>query len=342
MKILRQTGLLSKQIRPCVEIVGLVGALFFGVTACDSRPQIRIAVIPQTEGTNLWEAEHTGTEEAADQAGVFIYWNAPTREDDVEAQIAMVDRDVDSNYQGLVLAPDQALSLIMPVRRALARGIPTVVIGSPLPIPAGGNLSYILNDDEEGGRIAAERAATLLNGHGTVALLGINPDITGIMIRARAFEQFAAKNYPGIRIVEKRMGSFNAPHEQQMAEETLRANPDLDVIVALMSTTVDGALSALETTKKNHPVKVIGFDLGGYPLYYGRQENLDSVVQADTRSMGQQAIELIHARLLGQPVPATVHLHPKLITRDNMNSPDVRRMLSQDWTLGRWRWSPIQ
>jgi ribose transport system substrate-binding protein len=323
-------------------MTGLVCASALWATGCASHPQIRIAVIPQTEGTDFWEAEHTGAEQAAQSAGVFVYWNAPTREDDVESQIALVDRVVEKNYQGLVLAPDQALSLMMPVRRALAHGIPTVIIGSPLSIPAEGNLSYILNDDEDGGRLAAERAATLLKGHGTVALLGIDPDITGIMTRARAFEQFAAQNYPGIRIVEKRAGSFNAPHEQQMAEETLRANPDLDLVIALKSTTVDGALSALETTGTNHLVKVIGFDLSGYPQYNGRQENLDSVIQADTRSMGQQAIELIHARLLGQSTPATIRLHPKLITRDNMNSPDVQRMLSQDWTLGRWHWSSIQ
>jgi len=342
MNLLRQSALRHRQRCLRLGLAGLVFAVAVFAASCNSHPQPRIAVIPQTEGTIFWEAAHTGTEEAADPAGIFIYWNAPTREDDVEAQIALVDRVVEKNYQGLVLAPDQALSLIMPVRRALAHGIPTVIIGSPLPIPAGGNLSYILNDDEEGGRMAAQRAAALLNGHGTVALLGINPDIAGIMIRARTFEQFAAQNYPGIRIVEKRLGSYNAPHEQQVAEETLRANPDLDLIVALMSTTVDGALSALETTGKNRLVRVIGFDLGGYPLYYGRQENLDSVVQEDIRSMGQQAIELIHARLLGQPVPATIHLHPKLITRDNMNTPEVRLMLSQDWTLGRWRWSSIQ
>jgi ribose transport system substrate-binding protein len=342
MNLLRQSGRCLSQNLRYQALAGLACVVAVCATSCDSHPQVRIAVIPQTEGTIFWEAEHTGAEEAADPAGIHIYWNAPTREDDVEAQIELVDRVVKNNYQGLVLAPDQALSLIMPVRRALAHGIPTVIIGSPLPIPAGGDLSYILNDDEEGGRLAARRVATLLKGHGTVALLGINPDITSIMIRARAFEQFTAQNYPGISIVEKRMGSFNAPHEQQVAEEALRAHPDLDAVVALMSTTVDGTLHALDTTPEGHRVRVIGFDLGGYPLYDGRQVNLDSAVQEDIRSMGQQAIDLIHARMLGQPVPATVHLHPKLITRDNMNSPEVRRMLSQDWTLGRWRWSSIQ
>jgi ribose transport system substrate-binding protein len=320
----------------------LVCAVVLWVGACDSHQRVRIAFIPQTEGTVLWEAAHTGAEAAANPAGVFVDWNAPTREDDVEAQIALVDRVVNANYQGLVLAPDQTLSLITPVRRSLAHGIPTVIIGSPLPIPAGGNLSYILNDDAEGGRLAAERVARLLHGHGTVAVLGINSDVTGIMIRERAFEQALAENYPGIRIVEKRMGSFNAPHEQQVAEDTLRANPDLDVIVALMSTSIDGSLSALDTTSaSNHSVRVIGFDDGAVPAF-DQYKSLDCVIQEDIRAMGQQAIELIHARMLGQAAPLTVHLHPKLISRENIRSPEVREMFLQDWTLGRWRWSSVQ
>lgn len=324
--------------------MGLVCAVALGAAGCGSHRPAKIAVIPQTEGTGLWEAAHTGAEEAADRSGVSIYWNAPTREDDVEAQITLVDRVSKGDYQGLVLAPDHALSLITPVRRALAHGIPTVIIGSPLPIPAGGNLSYILNDDEEGGRLAAERVAALLGGHGTVALLGINPDVTGTMIRARSFEESLARSYPGIRIVEKRMGSFLFPHEQQVAEETLRANPDLNAIVALMSTTVDGTLSALESTRQKTSVKVVGFDAADTvnSLAFDHTPSLDCVIQEDTRAMGGQAVELIHARALGQSVPATVYLRPTLISRSNINSPEVRRMLSMDFKLGQWRWSSGQ
>ncbi|MGA7340379.1 MAG: substrate-binding domain-containing protein, partial [Terracidiphilus sp.] len=245
--------------------LALAGA--FCPAGCGSRRQVRIAVIPQTEGTMIWEAAHVGAEIGADHTGAFIYWNAPTREDDVEAQIALVERVVDDDYQGLVLAPDQALALISPVRRALAHGIPTVIIGSPLPIPAGGNLSYILNDDQEGGRLAAKRVGALLGGHGTVAILGIDPDVTGTTIRARAFEQYLVENYSGIRIADRRMGSYNVPHEQQVAEDVLRAHPDLDAIVALMSPSVDGTLSALGTTPAKRDIKVIGFDMAGLPSF---------------------------------------------------------------------------
>ena len=320
---------------PGLGLAFLVCALW--TTACGSHARVRIAFIPQTEGNSQWDPALAGAETAAATAGIFVYWNAPAREDDVEAQIALVDRVVSGNYQGLVLAPDQALSLIAPVRRALAHNIPTVILGSPLPIPAGGNLIDVLNDDAEGGRIAAQRVNELLNGHGTVALLGINPDITGNMIRSRAFEQFLTHNCPQIQIVEKRMGTFNVAHEQQVAEDTLRANPNLDVIVALMGSTIDGTLSALNTVPGIHPVKIIGFDPFGIPLFQ-QNANLDSIIRQNTRSMARQAVELIHAKLQGQSVPPLVRLQPKLITRDNIDTPEVRLMFS----TRSWRWSPAQ
>jgi len=344
MNTLTKSRLKRRQNHRFMGLPCLVSAIVLWVAACGSHSRFTVAVIPQTDGTMQWEPVHTGAEVAATRTGASIYWNAPTREDDVEGQIALVDRVVDAKYQGLVLAPDQGLALMTPVRRALSHGIPTVIIGSPLPIPPGGNLSYILNDEEEGGRIAAKRVNGMLNGHGTVAILGINPDVAGIMIRLRAFEEVIAHQYPRIRIVDKRMGSFNAPQEQQVAEDTLAANPKLDAIVSLMSTSTDEVLSVLSTSHDNSSIKIIAFDSADSPGVppFEQKPALDCVIQEDTRSMGEQAIELIHARLLGQSVPAIVYLHPILLTRDNINSPEIRRMLSMDFELGRWRWTTPQ
>jgi ribose transport system substrate-binding protein len=188
--------------------------------------------------------------------------------------------------------------------------------------------------------MAARRGVGWPDGHGTVALLGINPDIIGIMIRALAFEQFLAANYPDIRIVEKRMGTFNEAHEQQVAEDTLNANPNLDVIVGLMWSTVDGTLSALNTSRVSRSVKIIGFDPFGLPPF--QKENFDSAIQQNTRSMGEQAIESICARRLGKSVPGVIYVQPRLINRQNVDSPEIRRITTGDWKLGHWNWSPAQ
>ena len=307
------------------------------LAGCQHNSPILIAVIPRTSGTMLWEPEHGGAQITALKLGARIYWNAPTREDDVEGQIALVQRVSSENYQGLILAPDQSRALITPVRRAMLRGVSIVVVGSPLPIPPGNGLSYILNDDEEGGRIAGRRLATILHCQGSVAILGIDGDIAGIVTRARSLEQFLATSCPRIHIV-KRSGSFNVPHEQQVAEETLKTNPDLDAVVALTSTSSLGTISALGNIRPSRRVSIIAFD----PDSLGFENpNLDSVVLEDTQKMGSQGVRLIVAKLHGQSEPAVTEYEPVLVTRDNVNSDEVRRLTSMNWRpeplLQTWR-----
>jgi len=283
----------------------------------------------------MWEPEHGGVLAAALRSGAQVYWNAPTREDDIQGQIALVERVADGGYQGLVLAPDHALALITPVRRAISRGVSTVIIGSPLAIPASGQLSYILNDEETGGRLAAQRIGAILHGQGSIAVLGIDPDISGIMGRAHSLEQFLTEHYPNIRIKANQPGSFNMLHEQQMADETLNAHPDLDAIVALTSTSAHGVLTAIRSNPKIH-ARVIMFDPDSldYP-------SVDSFILQNTREMGAEAVRLILAHLQGRAMPAVTQFEPTLVTRENAHSPEIQKLISMDWqpTPERWKWS---
>lgn len=292
--------------------------------------RIRIAVIPRTTGIGPWEPIHRGADSAAARVGAEVYWNAPTREDDVEAQITLVDQVVQRGYQGIVLAPDQSLALITPVRRALARGIPVVVVSSRLPMPGGDNLAYLVNDDETAGRLAAERAAMLLGGKGSVALLGINPDISGIMVRARSFELFLTQKYPAIHVV-KRHGAFNVLHEQQTAEEALKSNPEVEVMVGLMWASARGAIAAIQMGGPSRHIQVIGFDPDDVPFGI---EVLDSLVIQNSLAMGEQAIALIAARRNGKPMPALTKFPPALVTRENVDTEPVRRLTEMYWRLG--------
>jgi ribose transport system substrate-binding protein len=311
-----------------------VCALFAALSVCSgcrTQKTPTIAVIPRTSGTPLWEPAHLGAEIAARAAGARIYWNAPTREDDVQAQIALVDSVIDRKYEGLVLAPDQALALIAPVRRALSKGIPTVIIASPLPLPAGNGLTYILSDEEQAGRMAAARVDQMLHGNGSIAILGINPDVTAIMTRAHSLQTLLAQQFPGIKIVDKRMGSFNTPHDQQLAEEILRNNSDLRVIVALTSSATRGAFSALSHEGANQKTRIIGFDEPDRALLL-RDSPIDSIILPRTREMGNRAVEIIMAQRQGMSVSTEVKLAPVLATPDDFDAENIRGMFSMDWS----------
>jgi len=320
---------------PCIclrsswALLAMLSLLFSA--GCHKPSHVTIAIIPRTTGSLLWEPEHRGAQDAAEGIGAKIYWNAPTREDDIAGQIALIEQVVAGNYQGLVLAPNQSLALITPVRRALAHGLPIVIVSSPIPVPAGDKLSYILNDEKEGGCIAARRVAQLLHGRGTIAILGIDPDIAGIMVRAQSFEHFLAQNDPGIHIVERHTGSFNVPHEQEVAEEALDAHPDLDAIVTLMWPSARGAMSTIDNNPKKFKAKVVSFDPEDISF---TSPSLDSVVLQNTREMGNLAVKIIHARLSGKSAPTLITLEPILVTRANANSENVRHLTTMDWNPG--------
>lgn len=302
--------------------------LLAGLACNSSRPPV-IAVIPRTTALVLWEAEHAGAEAAARKTGFTIYWNAPTSEDDVERQIAIVQHSIDKGAQALVLAPDQALALMVPVRNLIARGIPTVVISSPLAIPPSAKLSYILNDEEETGRIAAERIGLILQGKGSVVVLGIDPDITGIVNRMQAFEAHLDAKFPGIKIVDERTGGFNIAQAQEVTDDVLAKNPQIDAILALNSAATRGAFIALQTHRMLGKIKLVACEQELIPPVVTGE--IDSIILENTYEMGYRAVQLIAAERRGEHVPEQIKLSPKLVTRENLNSPEVQQMLTMNW-----------
>lgn len=299
------------------------------VLGCQAR-KVRIAIIPQTTGTDLWVPVLAGAQSAAAGRPVSIYWNAPTNPGNVRAQIAMLERIIHSGkYDGIILAPDHSLALMDAVEDARAANIPVVVISSRVDVPATRGLSYILNNDAAGGGMAARYLGKLLHGHGTVALLGIDPSLDGNMERTRGFEAALRKGYPGVTIVARRFGAYNVPHEQQVAIEILKRHPGLNAIVALNTASERGVWSALLGLNETKQVRVVGFDQdipfdGPIPAWFdqdvpfdGSSLKLDALVKQNTYKMGEMAVQQILADLHHQPVPPLTWIEPTLVTRQS-------------------------
>ncbi len=152
----------------------------------------------------LWEVEHFGATTAAEQRKVHLYWNAPTSETDTAGQVSLIDRVALGKYQGLVLAPNHALAIRAPLRRALEAGLPVVIVSAPLDLPPSSKLGYIVNDDDEKmGELAAAEVARLIHGKGSIALVGLARYAPGVTCRVRSAERFLASRFPDIRVVSR-------------------------------------------------------------------------------------------------------------------------------------------
>lgn len=310
------------------KIIYAVIPFLLCLSGCNRTSNI-VAVIPRACGTALWEPEHAGAAHIARANGMNVYWNAPTREDDVEGQIDLLEKVVDRHYAGIIISPDQTLPLRSPIRRIVGTGLPVVVVGTNLGIAPNPKLSYVLNDDTAGGEMAARRLGMILNGKGSIAVVGINPQLSGITVRERSFENTLEQEFPNIHVVERRLGYYSVPQEQQVVEDILNRGEQIDAIVALSHISTRGAFYALVEFDKARAIKLIGFDQDLMPPI--RSGGIDSIVMESTYNMGRVAMENLNGEIRGQNVPGIRLVAPLLMTRDNIDSPLIRQQLTADW-----------
>ena len=278
----------------------------------------------------FWEAEHAGAEFAAHQYGVHIRWNAPTREDDVQQQIGMVDRAIAERCRGLILAPDEPRAMMVPVERALAAGVPTVIVGSGLPLSAQKNLSYIVNDDEMIGSMAAARIGDVLHGKGKIAIVGIDPQSLSSLAILRSFLSDIENHFPGISILDRRAGASNDLDSELIVSQVLLSHPNISAVFSLDAIGTAGAYLALKSRALTGKVKVIGVQQSDELVNAVRLHQVDSLIAEDTYQMGFQAVQLL-ARGLPQ-TPEIIKLAPLLITSVNVDSPATKPFIANRWS----------
>jgi ribose transport system substrate-binding protein len=171
----------------------------------------------------------------------------------------------------------------------------------------------------------------ILGGKGSVAIIGINPDVTAILMQVRSFESTLRQVLPHIHIIERRPRSYDAADAVQIAGEILEAHSDLSAIWALTAVEAGGAFVALQTSHKAGQVKLVGCEQDLDIIAHVRAGQMDSVVIENTFAMGYQAVMLIAQEAEGEPVALETKLEPTLVTLENVDAPEVQRQLSQRW-----------
>jgi ABC-type sugar transport system substrate-binding protein len=290
-----------------------------------------VAVIPRTCGTALWEPLHAGAAKAARSIGLDLYWNGPMRDDDTQTQISLIEKSVDRGVAGVIVSPIQTLPLRTPIRRVLDQGVPVVVIDTELGIPSGPKLGYVLNDERIGGQIAARRIGLILQGKGNIAIVGIRPELQSNTLRERSFESALSNEFPGIHVVARRLGLSSVQQEQHSAEGLLTGSESLDAIVALSLAATRGTYYALAEFAEVRTIKLVGFDQDLLPPI--RDGGIDSVVVQNTFEIGRVAMNLMDREIKGGSGSEN-RVEPVLMTRDNVDTAEIRQIENMSW------WAP--
>jgi ribose transport system substrate-binding protein len=313
--------LLSRSLAAMI-LGGSLGCLMVMVPGMRSAPSPPvIAFIPRTTGTNLTEDMHRGAQAAALSAGYRIYWNAPTREDDVDRQIRITEAAVRRGARAVILGPTNPRGVTTMLDKFQNRKMPVVVVQTESPIPAGSYLTSVTPDQSQFGRLAAERVMQITGGSGQVAILGLDRATPETLIRASSFIE-ALETHPGIEIVTQSQGSVQTLEAEQSARAVIHAFPSLRVIFAVSADATQGAVLLLNSVGPKARIALIGCDRDLFLVDDLLRGKIDSLVGIDAYSIGYQAMRTAVMGAGGHPLPPPTHIEPVLITRDNITMVD--------------------
>ncbi|HEY1686087.1 MAG TPA: substrate-binding domain-containing protein [Tepidisphaeraceae bacterium] len=320
-----------RTIRYLVAIVAVTILLAATMGRADDNKKYTIAVIPKGTTHEYWKSMHAGAIKAAQELGCQIIWKGPLKEDDREDQIKVVEDFITRGVSGIVLAPLDDTALREPVAEAKNNGIPTVIIDSGL--KSEDYVSFVATDNRKGGHMAGVELARLLGGHGKVAMLRYAQGSASTTDREDGFLD-AMKENPGLDIVSDNQYGGATTETAYAASEDLLArfkNADgtlaIDGIFACNESTAFGMLRALQDGGYAGKVKFVGFDSSQKLLDAIQAGQMNASVVQNPFKMGYLAVKTMVADLNGQKVEKRIDTGAYLVTKDNMETPDIKEVI---------------
>jgi ribose transport system substrate-binding protein len=320
---------MMRQILPPSAVLALACCLGIGCRSSSYRRVI--SAIPHNGAEADCVAEHAGLADAARRHELSVYWNGPTGSNDNEQQIALMEAAIRKKYLGIILTPTAPFAMDTVIERALALRIPVVIFSAPIVLPSDPNLSFVLNDFQRSGTLAAERVYALIGNKGEVAIAGIDPMSPGTVTCARAFEEALRRSAPGVRIVSRLTGSYTTGQTETALEHVLNEHPLIRAVYSLNPGVTHGVVAAVRDFHPARRIVVIGNDQAIDLLFLVRERLVDGLVIQDMPDMGAQAVEDVVAMKGHRPVPRVSTYEPILVTADNIDTEPVQRMLKMDW-----------
>ncbi|HVO35122.1 MAG TPA: substrate-binding domain-containing protein [Gemmatimonadales bacterium] len=284
-----------------------------GRKSAHTRPQIGVTLL--TEAHVFYRDLKKGLQEGADSLGMDLHVVAG--EWDLARQTSQVENFVTQKMDAIVIAPVDTRGIVSAVEEANRAGIPvfTADISS-----AGGHVtSHIASDNAQGGRLVGEYLATLLKGHGDIAILD-QPTLASVIDRVRGFRE-AIERYPNIRVVAApavERGLRDVAKNKM--DNLLQSHPTLAAVFGSNDDCALGALASVRAAGRND-LLIVGFDAtpeARSAIEEGSPLKADAIQYPEV--IGRRTIETIYRALHGERVSPVVAVPVGIVDRDSLTA----------------------
>jgi ribose transport system substrate-binding protein len=287
--------------------------------------KLEIAVVPKGVAFDFWLAVKAGAEQAGKEEGATIFWNGPAKESETDKQIAILENFITRRVSAIVMAACDADALVDVVDRAVAAGIPVVVIDSG--VNSDKPVSVLATDNEKAAEMAADFLAGQLGpGPAEIALV---PFIKGAATsdqRERGFLN-GLKKHPNLKLVATLYSQSQSDVAMRVTENMLAAHPNLKGIFAASEPGAIGCAEVLEARGLAGTVKLVAFDAATPEIRALDQGTIQALVVQNPFKMGYDGVKTAIRAVRGETVEKQQDTGVAVITKDTMTQPEMEKLL---------------
>lgn len=287
-------------------ILGLSALLFIGGVIkkvhgmSEGAREKTIAVIPKGTANMWWATVSQGAAAAAREGRVKILWTGPEMETDRERQIQAVNDVLVRRVDAVVLGPNDYNALARSVDAIAARGIPVIIIDSPVNTERYD--AFAGTDNYQGGAAGARRLARAVGGRGRVILTHFVQNSASTEARARGFKETLAQEFPEMELAAEQYTLGTVEDARQRTTDMLTRHPDVVGVFAVNHPASVGAYKALQGAGVAGRVKYVGFDSDPVLLDGIVRGEVEALIVQNPYEIGYRGVQLALDRLNGKPV----------------------------------------
>ena len=292
---------------------------------------VSIAVIPKGTTNSFWQSVKAGADAAAadeNKGGekVKIVWQGPDIETDFTQQINLVNTQVTSGVNAIVLAATNAEALDKPCKDAMAKGIPVVTVDSGIKDPAG-SVCYIATDNVKGGALAAQDLAKLIGDKGDVGILTFAKGSSSSDDREKGFLD-EIKKHPGIHVVSNLSTDSDTTKAVNVTTNMVTSQPNIAGIFAANEPGGVGAAQALVTKHLDKKIKLVAYDASADEIRDLKGGIIQALIVQDPFQMGYKGVNIALQAIRKQPIAAKfIDSGVQVVHLDDLTKPETIKLL---------------
>jgi ribose transport system substrate-binding protein len=288
----------------------------------------RIAFVPKfkfLEQTGQLSAYWQPAWEGAQQAGRDLNVNVElvtarvrgnSDADYVEPQIRLIaDLIEHGDIDGLVIAPFDSNRLAPVIDKAVAAGIPTIAMDTP--VNSDRLLTFVVFDNFRAGQVMGEWVVKQLGRPGKVLILDGPHDQQNAVDRRNGF--LAGLQRGDIDVLDASSADWEVEPAQQITAVWLSEYADVDAILAANDNMALGAAQAVAEARRPGII-ITGFDATGAGLAAIQAGQVSATIDQAPAKQAYLAVQLLVRHLeKGEKFPPTIFLSEiPLVTRENV------------------------